>query len=206
LIETLRWTPDDGFIRLALHLDRLCHSAAVLGFSGSRQQFLGALQAAAKDFPATPQRVRLLLEPPGRITIDNQPLELAERTGPIRYAFSSKTVNSHDPLLRHKTTRRALFDNEHIRLHAATGCDEVLFINEKGELTEGSRTSLFVRSGGQLLTPPLSCGLLDGVLRRHLLQTRANVRESVLYSHELANADEVLLGNSLRGLQTAHPL
>jgi branched-subunit amino acid aminotransferase/4-amino-4-deoxychorismate lyase len=88
-----------------------------------------------------------------------------------------------------------LYDSEAARL----GADEALFVNERGELTEGSRSTLFVRLGGKLLTPPLACGLLDGILRRELLETGA-CAEAVLTPADLETAGEVLFGNSLRGL------
>ncbi|HEV2653023.1 MAG TPA: aminotransferase class IV, partial [Rhizomicrobium sp.] len=114
------------------------------------------------------------------------------------YTVSSRRVQSADQLLRHKTTWRALYDQPH------PGADEVIFCNEHGELTEGGRTSLFIRRGGRLLTPALSCGLLDGVLRRAMLDAGECI-EAVLTPADLERADEVLLGNSLRGLIRAVP-
>jgi len=55
------------------------------------------------------------------------------------------------------------------RQKALTGCDEVIFLNKKGELTEGTRTTLFIELDGRLFTPALACGLLPGTLREELL-------------------------------------
>ena len=120
-----------------------------------------------------------MLDEDGEITVSAQPLRpLAE---PLCYAVSDRPVSSGDRFLYHKTTRRGFYDEELARLRAATDCDEVLFVNERGELTEGSWTNLFVRRGRKLLTPPVACGLLDGALRRELLQTRpGEVEEAVL--------------------------
>jgi para-aminobenzoate synthetase/4-amino-4-deoxychorismate lyase len=77
----------------------------------------------------------------------------------------------------------------------------VLFLNERSELTEGAISSLFVRIGGQLLTPPLACGVLPGVLRQHILATDSTAQERVLLPSDLYTADAVFLGNSVRGLR-----
>ena len=145
-----------------------------------------------------------MLDEDGEITVSAQPLRpLAE---PLCYAVSDRPVSSGDRFLYHKTTRRGFYDEELARLRAATDCDEVLFVNERGELTEGSWTNLFVRRGRKLLTPPVACGLLDGALRRELLQTRpGEVEEAVLRREDLARAEAVFLGNSVRGLLRAHP-
>ena len=83
----------------------------------------------------------------------------------------------------------------------------MLFLNDRGELTEGSRTNLFVERGGRLLTPPVSCGLLNGTLRQELLDTRpGEVVEAVLRPEDLASAERIYLGNSVRGLVAARPL
>ncbi len=79
------------------------------------------------------------------------------------------------------------------------GIDEMLFLNERGEITEGSRTNLFAEIDGRLLTPPLDCGLLDGCLRRELLDEGRCV-EAILTLPVLERATRVFLGNSLRGL------
>jgi para-aminobenzoate synthetase/4-amino-4-deoxychorismate lyase len=91
------------------------------------------------------------------------------------------------------------YDAEQLRLSGVTGCDEAIFRNERNELTEGSRSNIFLRRGKQLVTPPVSSGLLPGILRQELLETGQCV-EGVLTPDDLQTADEVFLGNSLRGL------
>jgi para-aminobenzoate synthetase/4-amino-4-deoxychorismate lyase len=115
----------------------------------------------------------------------------------LRYAIGEERTSSADRFLYHKTTRRQLYDRTRERLAAETGCDEVLFRNERGELTEGSFTNLFVERNGRLLTPPLHCGLLNGTLRQRLLAETAE--EAVLFPEDLATG-RVYLGNSVRGL------
>jgi para-aminobenzoate synthetase/4-amino-4-deoxychorismate lyase len=106
-------------------------------------------------------------------------------------------VSSADWRVAHKTTQRAFYDEA---LAAAEGCDEVVFVNERGEVTEGSRTNIFVERDGVWLTPPLSSGLLDGCLRRELIENGPqHVVESVLRPEDL-EWGKVWFGNALRGL------
>jgi para-aminobenzoate synthetase/4-amino-4-deoxychorismate lyase len=199
LIETLRH--ENGFVRLDRHLDRMRGSAEFLSLPFDRVAALAALDsatAAARE----PLRMRLTLDEAGVFACTTAPMGHTPRHW--TYALSPHRVSSTDALLRHKTTWREFYDGEQARLAKTTGCDEVLFCNERGELTEGSRSTIFLRRGGQLLTPSLSCGLLDGVLRRELLEQGACV-EAILTPDDLAQADDVLLGNSLRGLIPAVP-
>jgi branched-subunit amino acid aminotransferase/4-amino-4-deoxychorismate lyase len=110
-----------------------------------------------------------------------------------RYAVSPARTDSGDELLRHKISWRELYDGEVARLKT----DEVMFLNERGELTEGARSNIFIKRDGVLLTPPLSAGLLPGILRAELLESEV-AREAVLNENDLSG--EVYFGNSLRGL------
>jgi len=200
LIETLRW--DGEFVRLDRHLGRMRRSATFLSLPfdlPSARRLLDEAVAGASG----PMRVRLTLDEAGHFECETHPLGLVPPQW--SFAISPQRVYSGDELLRHKTTWRDTFDAERLRLEGYLGADEALFLNERGELTEGSRTSLFVRRGRRLLTPALSCGLLDGVLRRALLDA-GECEEAVLMPCDLATADEVLLGNSLRGFVRGVPV
>jgi para-aminobenzoate synthetase/4-amino-4-deoxychorismate lyase len=85
------------------------------------------------------------------------------------------------------------------------GADEVVYLNEKGELTEGSRTTIFLERDGHLLTPALASGLLPGTLRAELI-AEGRADEAVLTLEDLQSADAIFLGNSVRGLVRAVPL
>ncbi|WP_328765900.1 aminotransferase class IV [Devosia aurantiaca] len=105
--------------------------------------------------------------------------------------------------LAHKTTNRAFYDQPRQRAHDEFGLDELVFANERGELTEGSFTNLFVELDGQLTTPPLSSGLLPGTLRAELIASGEAI-ERVLTLADLHRAEAIYLGNSVRGLIPAH--
>jgi branched-subunit amino acid aminotransferase/4-amino-4-deoxychorismate lyase len=170
----------------------MANSSAFLGLPFDRAAAIAMLDAAVVT-AREPLRVRLTLDERGAFACTTA--SLGPTASLWRYALSPHRVDSADALLRHKTTWRERYDSEASRY----GTDEVLFCNERGELTEGCRSNLFIRRGGTLLTPPLGCGLLDGVLRRELIETGRCI-EVVLAPDDLASADEVLFGKSLRGL------
>jgi para-aminobenzoate synthetase/4-amino-4-deoxychorismate lyase len=202
LIETLRYAPGEGFTRLERHLARMASSAPVFGLAFDRARALRNLQSAVFG-AAGPMRVRLTLNEAGEFATTAAPLPDA---APARwtYAISPERVTSTDLLLRHKTNWRELYEREHAGLAAQTGCDEVLFLNERGALTEGSRTNLFAEIDGALATPPLTAGVLDGCLRREMLDA-GDCIERPLTPADLARAGRIFLGNSLRGLISASP-
>jgi para-aminobenzoate synthetase / 4-amino-4-deoxychorismate lyase len=111
---------------------------------------------------------------------------------------SPQRMQSTNVFLYHKTSHRRFYDDERMRMQSHYGCFECVFLNEREELTEGSFTSLFVRNGGLLLTPTLSCGLLPGILRQSVLDS-GEAREAILTLDDLRAADALLLGNSVRG-------
>ncbi len=212
LIETMRWSKGEGFHLLARHLARLRESAAFFLFPFDEAPIRAALENAISSLGDGAHRVRLTLDAEGRNAVTHAPLAgwrgmdpgqglPGRKQAPLRVVISDRTASSSDPHFRHKTTRRALYDGEFERLVLETGCDDVLFLNERGELTEGSRTTLFVERGGALLTPPLACGVLDGVLRSEMIARAApRVIERVLTPDDLKEADAIYIGNALRGL------
>jgi para-aminobenzoate synthetase/4-amino-4-deoxychorismate lyase len=199
LIETLRFSPRTGLIRRDIHLRRMERSAAAFSIPFDRDSALRAMKAAVST-ALDDQRVRLVLSENGSFVCTAASLPAASPAA-WRYAISPKVIHSGDVLLRHKTNWREAYEEDLANLQ---NCDEVLFVNEHGHLTEGSRTNLFVRGAGRLITPPLDDGVLDGCLRRALIDEGV-CEESIIRPHDLEAADEVLLGNSLRGLIKAVP-
>ncbi len=207
LIETLRWTRDEGYYLLERHLARLAASAAHFGFRCDGANVRRALESRAAGFGGGVMRVRLLLDEDGESDVTATPITLPAPGAVLRYVISPRPVDPGNPHIYHKTTRRGLFDGERARLTAETGCDEVLFANAHGELTEGSTTNLFIERGGKLFTPPVACGLLDGTFRRSLFHDPdTDIEERVLKHEDLETAERVFLGNSVRGLVRAQPL
>ena len=207
LIETIRWERGVGFHLLERHLARLQSSATHFGYPFERGKVLDALSAEVENLDGDVHMVRLLLAEDGAVTVTSTKVELPSKDTVWRFAISGSRIDEKDPLFFHKTTRRQFYDREMERQKALTGCDEVVFLNKKGELTEGTRTNLFVELDGRLFTPALTCGLLPGTLREELIDLpRAAASEAILTLADLARADRIYLGNSVRGLIRAEPL
>lgn len=200
LIETLLWTRDGGFALLPEHLARLAASSAALGFVHDEEKAVAALTSAVAQAAAPRLRVRLTLARNGAVETGAMAIEPVPPETVWRVARARRRFSSGDPLLRHKTTRRALYEDELAETAKRCGADEVLFLNERDELCESARCNLFVPEGATLLTPPLACGLLPGTLRASLLAS-GRARETPLRLEDLP--EEFLLGNSVRGLVRA---
>lgn len=200
LIETLGFDSEHGYLLLERHLQRLQRSAHYFGFRCSLPGVEAMLRERAASFDG-PRRVRLELSEDGAVEITDAPLApVLER--PWRLAISPNRMDAANRFLFHKTTRRAHYDVERLRLIEKTGCDEALFLNADGFLTEGSFTNLFIRGKGRLLTPTLRHGLLPGILREALLDT-GRALEADLKLEDLEAAEAIYVGNSLRGLIAA---
>ena len=207
LIETIRYERGKGFHLLDRHLARLQSSATYFGYPISREKTLAALDAEAARVESSVAMVRLLLAEAGAITVTSTPIDLPTQSTIWRFVISDQRLDEKDPFFYHKTTRRQFYDREMERQKALTGCDEVVFLNKKGELTEGTRTNLFIEIDGRLFTPALACGLLPGTLRDELLDLpRAAASEAILTPQDLLAADRIYLGNSVRGLVRAELL
>jgi 4-amino-4-deoxychorismate lyase len=179
LIETLRWTRSAGFYLVDEHVARLRRSAAALGFRCEEDDVRAALAEAVEGRTEDTLRVRLTLGRDGAAAVGAEPLALPQPDARWRLAYASARFDSHDPLRRHKTTRRGFLEEALAEPQARVGADEVLFLNERDELCEGARSNLFVAENGVLKTPPVACGLLPGVLRGRLI-SEGRAREAVL--------------------------
>jgi para-aminobenzoate synthetase/4-amino-4-deoxychorismate lyase len=194
LIESLRLDHND-YLLLERHLQRLTGSAAYFGFSLDTDALRNRLQDFGRELAGI-HKVRVLLASDGSITVESQPLAATDHPAPAALiAVSQQRVNSTDTFLYHKTTRRALYDDQ---LRAHQGCYDCIFLNERDELSEGSYNTIVIALNGELLTPALDCGLLPGVLRAELIEVGA-VREAVLTQDDLQSADTIWLVNSVRG-------
>ncbi len=204
LFETMLYDGESGITLKQRHLDRLKASAAYFGMACDARKVSRAFAAIKKTYGATRQRVRLVLGEDGGVTVTATPLPPADPGARMRFVISGSRVNPADPLLYHKTTRRTLYDGEHARAVGEHGADEVVYLNTRGELAEGSRTNIFIERDGVLLTPALSAGLLPGTLRAELLES-GRAREAILTLADLESG-RVFLGNSVRGLVAAGPV
>jgi para-aminobenzoate synthetase/4-amino-4-deoxychorismate lyase len=193
LLETLRWTPGRGYALLRGHLRRLRESARYFGIPLTLRAVAARLEAFAACL-REPRRVRLLVDERGEIALEDAPLP-AVASGVWRLAYDVAPIDPEDRFLYHKTTHRARYDAARA---TAPGADDVLLWNPRGEVTESTIANVVARVDGVLVTPPVSCGLLPGVLRDHLLR-RGTLTEGVLTRDTLARAEALWLINSVRG-------
>ena len=194
LIETMRFDPQEGIADLDRHLKRMNSSAAELGFPFNRHDARNELQAATFRLREA-KKLRLLLSSTGAIAIETRPMPTMPQQ-PVPVALAPLPVSQCDFRLRHKTSDRGFYDAP----RNAAGTFEILFEDGAGFLTEGSFTSLFLERNGRLLTPPLSRGLLPGVLRERLVAS-GEAEEADLVAADLA--DGFYIGNAVRGLVRA---
>ncbi|MFN3508334.1 MAG: aminotransferase class IV family protein [Allorhizobium sp.] len=195
LIETLRWQPDAGFLRLEQHLRRLSRSADALGFR-QPQDVKGKLEKEVSG--STPLRVRLSVTYRGKIEVTAVPFEPMPEATVWKLKVAKTKLQSEDSLFRHKTTRREPYEAARAEF-SKEDADEVILLNERDEVCEGTITNIFAEGAdGMLLTPPLTSGLLPGVLRAELIRER-KARGEVLKLDDLRHR-KLFVGNSLRGL------
>jgi para-aminobenzoate synthetase/4-amino-4-deoxychorismate lyase len=200
LLETLLWQPDGGFLLLQQHLDRLQAAARHFFCRAADPDHLSArLEALAASLPQRAHRVRLLLDERLDIQLSAAPLDPQDQPRRVALARAPSALLGN-PFVMHKTTRREVYDAARRAVAVAVpDADDVLLINERGEVTESTIANLVVDLGGILVTPPCSCGLLPGVYRQHLLDT-GRIVERVVRPEHLQAADAIYLANSVRGL------
>ncbi|MGL5839017.1 MAG: aminodeoxychorismate synthase component I [Sphingorhabdus sp.] len=191
LVETMRFEPAAGLLRLELHLERMKESARELDFEFDRHEARNRLHAATfhLDHDA---KVRLLVSRSGMLAIELGSAPFIQ-DAPLQVAIVPLPVDKDDFRLRHKTTDRAFYD----LARKASGADEVLFADPHGFLTEGSICAVFVEQDTMLLTPPLSRGLLPSILRRELIATGRAIEADLTVSNL---ETPFFVGNSVRGL------
>jgi branched-chain amino acid aminotransferase len=84
------------------------------------------------------------------------------------------------------------------------GFDEVVMLNERGEVAECTAANIFCVKGGRVATPPLNSGCLEGITRGVLLEVGAAagvpVEEKKLLPQDLYAADEVFISSTNRNL------
>ncbi|MGA2852071.1 MAG: aminodeoxychorismate synthase component I [Terracidiphilus sp.] len=202
LIETILWS--NGYPLLELHLDRLEDSARYFAFPFDRASIQATLQAHANaSSPHTSgssRKVRLLLHSDGTFHITDDLLQ--DPLPPAHIRIAAQRIDPSDPMYFHKTTHRPLYA-ETLKAATQAGYDDVIFLNLRGEVTEGAIHNVFIEKGGRLFTPPVECGLLPGVHRRLILETQPGATEKVLYPDDLRLADKIYLSNAVRGLRLA---
>jgi branched-subunit amino acid aminotransferase/4-amino-4-deoxychorismate lyase len=192
ILETMR-LEGGRVVRQDLHLARAAASAEALGHGWNAGAIRHALAETAAAHRTGAWRVRLLVAGSGQPVVEC--VAFAPNGDRVwRVALAAAPVDSSDRFLRHKTTRREIYNRARA---SRPDVDDVLLWNERGEITESSIANVVVEIGGTRLTPPLACGLLPGVFRATLVDA-GEVEERVLSKHDVATASGLWLINSLR--------
>jgi para-aminobenzoate synthetase/4-amino-4-deoxychorismate lyase len=200
LLESLLWEPAGGYFLLERHLQRLTESAAYFGFPLREDEVRACLAELGKGLDA-PAKVRLLVDKGGTAALEAQALEPPGTAAavPLRLAVCRTPVDSSDVFLYHKTTVRRLYEDAKA---SRPDCDDVIIMNERGEVTEASSSNIMVEVSGAFYTPPVECGLLPGTYRAELIAA-GMLSERVLYPADLYRAESVALINSVRRKRNA---
>lgn len=198
LLETMYATRENGCRHFDAHLRRLRSSAQYFGFAFDESRVRASVMQACDALEAaTGYRMRLAMKQDGTCSI--QTGVLAPLALPVKVLLAPDATASDDLFLRHKTTVRERYDAAW-RKAEAQGAFDMLFLNERGELTEGARSSVFVKLDGRWYTPPLDAGVLPGVMRSVLLaDPQWNACEKTLTPDDLRRPDAVVVCNALRG-------
>jgi branched-subunit amino acid aminotransferase/4-amino-4-deoxychorismate lyase len=193
LLETIRWTPREGWFLLARHLARLEESARYFRFEYPAAGIRDALDGAVRSAEG-PLRVRLLLAADGAVRVEHAPLPPDKAF--LRVGFALDPVDPSDVFLFHKTTNRGVYERAR-----RPDCDDVILWNPAGEVTETTIANLVVEDPDdrrRRVTPPIACGLLPGTFRAELLAA-GEVIEARVTVEQLRSAPRFWLVNSVRG-------
>lgn len=187
LIETIKVQNRAMFLKEE-HLKRLKESAEKLGFKFNKELYTIE--------PEQDGIMRIILHKNGEYGIQYKPYS---RTTVNQIELSERILDSNNEFLRHKTTYKPWYEESYKKIQREEIYDEIFF-NERGELCEGARTNILLEIDGKFYTPPLSSGLLNGILRQNLLDSGV-CEERILYKSDLLNAGNIYCINSVRGIK-----
>lgn len=197
LIETILF--DKNYENLNLHMERMKESAGYFDYIFNEENAISQLTSFSASLKNGRFKVRILLKKSGELQISSTKLDKAEKAYII--TVSKSRTDSNNIYYFHKTTNRALFEKELNRARKK-GFFDVIFLNEKGEITEGAITNIYVQKNGIIYTPPVGCGLLNGTIRRSMIQND-NIEEKIITLNDLDNADKIYISNSIIGFKEA---
>jgi para-aminobenzoate synthetase / 4-amino-4-deoxychorismate lyase len=178
------------------HIERIKKSAEYFLFKFDETKIIktiGKSLERAKDCPKF--RLKLLMTKWGKVKVQIE--DYPRNPKEIKVILSGRKTDSTNQFLYHKTTNRQLYEKEY-SFYSPKGFFDILFFNEKDELTEGVISNVFIKTGSTWYTPPVNSGLLPGVYRNYFLKKNKNVSEKIIYYKDVINAGEILLTNSLR--------
>ena len=197
LLETMAHLPGTGLRNVNAHVARLTVSADYFAFPLDPEEVRAKLDRSVAGV-RRPQRVRLTVRSSGAVAVELHPMPAA-LTGPVRLAADAEPVSSRSVWLFHKTTRREAYD---IRAARHPYADDVVLVNEHGQLTETTIANLAVRLDGTWFTPPVATGCLPGVERGRLVH-QGHLTERILHVADLRANEGLAVVSALRGWRGA---
>jgi para-aminobenzoate synthetase / 4-amino-4-deoxychorismate lyase len=184
----------DGYFLLDEHLSRLADSAEYFDFAYDPNETRKRLADFGRSLPSTAERVRLRVARDGRVELESAPLAVENPPRRWRLRLADRPISADNAFLYHKTTFRAVYESA---IASKSDCDDVILWNEQGQLTETTIANLVLEKNGRLVTPPVTCGLLPGVFRDHLLRS-GRIHEEIITPADLARAERIFAVNSVR--------
>ncbi len=211
IFETILLEKEGGYWLLDFHLERMQRSAFHFSFCFDKQYIQDRLAEVEQKNQSSALRVRFALQKDGEITIKTSPCSAPQFRSLPKYPnsatkalpqvrLSDKRVDSKNPFFFHKTSNRELFKEEFSKA-CKEGLFDILFQNEKEEITEGAISNIILYKAGKYLTPPLSSALLAGTMRQKLLDDMADqIIEQPIFVDDLRQADAIFCCNAIRGV------
>ncbi len=196
LLETLLLR-DGEYRLLAGHMARLQDGAEHFGFTLDRQRVHAALEQLVAQHPTSAWRVRLLVDRHGAVRLECK--DLGQELSEVSVALAMASIDSTCESLYYKTTARDVYAPHE---PSVPGIFDTLLFNERDEITEFTKGNVVVELEGRRVTPPVSCGLLAGVLRAEMLADE-EIAERVIHRADLAYATGLWFLNSVRGMVPA---
>ena len=196
IFETMRY--ENGSIKfLNEHLNRMKTAAYFFLFKFSRKRIIKFIERSTAALEINEvKKIKLLLNKWGNVKIKIN--DLPDISNDVNVVVSKNKISSSDRFRYFKTTNRKLYDDEYNK-YLSRKFYEVLFLNEKDEVVEGSRTNIVIRVGNTWITPPLNSGALPGIYRKYFIEKYPEVEERNIKIEDLFNAEAILLTNVLRG-------
>ena len=203
LLASMRWDPGIGIRLWDQQKERLKDSASYFGIPWSTPSFVHHIEKRIAGLPEWSHSIRCWIDPVGNVTseiasMDGHPpfAENAEDAEIVWQAGLARCpTDENNRFLFHKTTQRDVYD---IAKADWPSCQDVILWNFKGHVMETGRGNVVIRKNGDLITPPVNQGLLNGTFRRKLLQDNS-IKEGVLDITTLKAAEAVYMINAVRG-------
>lgn len=194
LLESILWTPAEGYFLLDYHFARMRDSAKYFSFELDESEAREGLLEFSRGLPSHPHKIRMLLSENGDLAYEAVAIVPPPVDGPLRVCLSPTPVDATDVLLYHKTTERRVYETAR---QATAAFDDVILWNGDGEITEASSSNIVATIAGNCYTPPVRCGLLAGTYRAWLIEQDL-LSERVITVEDLRTCDALCLINSVR--------